>query len=97
MLNTEYFQVLLSTVEEELQRKPKTGPTSLFDTTEIENSLSNDEQSENTNPNNCDGNDSQTNEKSNSNSEIETGLCMNNEEASQLRSRCLKRPNRQGR
>ena len=84
-------------MEEELQRKPKTGPTSLFDTTEIENSLSNDEQSENTNPNNCDGNDSQRNETSKLDSEIETELCMNNEDASQLRSRCLKRPNRQGR
>ena len=84
-------------MEEELQRKPKTGPTSLFDTTEIENSLSNDEQSESTNPDNCDGNDSQRNEKSNLDSEIENELCMNNEDASQLRSRCLKRPNRQGR
>ena len=32
----EFFQVLLSTVEEELQNKPKEGPASLFDTSEIE-------------------------------------------------------------
>ena len=30
-------------MEEELQKKPKTGPVSLFDTTEIDNPLSSDE------------------------------------------------------
>ena len=35
----EFFQVLLSTVEEELQKEPKIGPTPLFDTTDIETSI----------------------------------------------------------
>ena len=90
----------MSTVEEELQKKPKTNSGSLFDTTEIEYPLSSDEPAE-TNKNDDNGIDDKIfgpKEKDDLhfNNDLQEGSSLHNED-SQLRSRCTKRPNRQRR
>ena len=88
-------------MEEELLKKPKVGATSLFDTTEIETPSLINTQIEIDDRNNSDGNE-KINEnkfeiKSSFKSEMDTEMCSSSESTNQLRSRCPKRSNRQGR
>ena len=85
-----------------MQKKPKTGPVSLFDTTEIDNPLSSDEHGDTDKK----GNDNETdirlqdpneNEDLHLNNDLEEESSLRSEDDSQLRSRCTKRPNRRQR
>ena len=95
--------MLLSTVEEELQKEPKVRPTSLFDTSEIEKSIVNDEQDtvKNESKNEIDSNETFSLVKNELNpafdSDIEEGTNAIDGEKVRVGSRCSRRPSRRQR
>ena len=96
----EFFQVLLSTVEEELQKEPKVGPTSLFDTSEIETFIVNNGKDivaksiKNQNGPNETFSCTDTGLKPAFESDIEEASCTSDNEKARVGSRCSRRPSR---